>query len=179
MTARVNPGTNRFPLYLGAVGASSMAMGLQTVLFPWIVVGVLGEDAHRLGLAQMAVMIPNLLFILVGGALSDSRHLGTHLSRLYLFYALPLGLIITMAFSAQLAYWQLLVYGVVYGMITAFVQPARESLLPQLTQQVLQKAVANRHWCSLAPSRWASAERECWAISTCSCCWACSCCCLW
>lgn len=142
MTDRVDPGTNRFPFYLGAVGTSSMAMGLQTVLFPWIVVGVLGEDAHRLGLAQMAVMIPNLLFILVGGALSDSRHLGTHLGRLYLLYALPLGLIITLAFSEQLAYWQLLVYGVVYGMITAFVQPARESLLPQLTRQVLQTAVA-------------------------------------
>ena len=136
------PGAARFPFYLGAVGAHSMAMGLQTVLFPWLVVGILNADAHGLGLAQMAVMVPNLLFILVGGALSDHRHLGTHLGRLYLLYALPIGLILAAALGDLLSYWQALVYGVLYGVITAFIQPARESLLPQLTDQALQRAVA-------------------------------------
>lgn len=133
---------NRFPFYLGAVGAHSMAMGLQTVLFPWIVVGILGEDPHRLGLAQMVVMIPSLLFILLGGAISDNRHLGTHLSRLYLLYGVPIGLLISLAFSGLLTYWQVLCYGAAYGTITAFIQPGRESLLSQLTDQALQQAVA-------------------------------------
>lgn len=134
--------SSRFHNYLGAVGASSMAMGLQNVLFPWIVVGILGEDPHRLGLAQMAVMLPNLLFILIGGAFSDSRHLGTHLGRLYLVYGFPIGMLLAMAVSGLLVYWHVLLYAVLYGLTTAFVQPARESLLPQLTGQALQQAVA-------------------------------------
>ncbi len=131
-----------FQYYLSGLGSSGVAMGLQVVIFPWLVVGVLHEPADRVGLAQMAVMLPNLLFILVGGALSDNRHLGTYVSSLYLLYILPFGIMFGAALTGHLSYQVLIFFGVGYGMITAFLQPARESLLVQVCGDNLQSAVA-------------------------------------
>lgn len=131
-----------FQYYLGGVGASSVAMGLQVVIFPWLVVGVLNEPADRVGLAQMVAMLPNLLLILVGGALSENRHLGTYLSKLYLLYAIPFVIMLVASVSGYLSYYMLLGFGATYGVITAFIQPARESLLAQVGGNNLQQSVA-------------------------------------
>lgn len=146
MTLPIPPATNQtresFHFYLGGVGASSLAQGAQIVLYPWLLVGVLGESADRVGLGQMALMLPQLLFILIGGVVSDNRHLGRHLFRLYLFYSLPcLLLLITLCFG-ELSYSLMLLFGFCFGTVTAFIQPARESLLSQVADQQLQQAVA-------------------------------------
>ena len=44
----------RFHWYLAGIGVGAIAMGLQVVLFPWILVGVLHETPDRVGLAQGA-----------------------------------------------------------------------------------------------------------------------------
>ncbi len=133
---------NGFHYYLGALGCSAIAMGLQVVIFPWLVVGVLNEAPDRVGLAQMAVMLPNLLLILWGGALSDNRHLGTFVSRLYLLYMLPFAVMLVATLAGYLSYSLLILFGTTYGVISAFVQPARESLLSQLAADNLQRSVA-------------------------------------
>ena len=130
-----------FQYYLGGLGSSAVAMGLQVVIFPWLVVGVLHEPADRVGLAQMAVMLPNLLLILLGGALSDNRHLGSYLFRLYLLYLLPFGMMFIVVNQGLLSYELLIVFGASYGVITAFIQPARESLLSQVASEDLQRSV--------------------------------------
>lgn len=131
-----------FRLYLGGVGASSLAQGLQIVIFPWLLVGILGEPAERVGYAQMALMLPQLLFVLIGGVVSDNRHLGQHLFRLYLFYSIPsLLLLLTLWFDA-LSFSLMLLFGFCFGTVTAFIQPARESLLSQVAEHHLQQAVA-------------------------------------
>ncbi|MEZ0122468.1 MAG: MFS transporter [Candidatus Reddybacter sp.] len=138
------PGGQRlssFQYYLGGLGSSAVAMGLQVVIFPWLVVGVLHEPADRVGLAQMAVMLPNLLLVLLGGALSDNRHLGSYLFRLYLLYLLPFGMMLIAVSQGLLSYELLIVFGASYGVITAFVQPARESLLSQVASEDLQRSV--------------------------------------
>lgn len=132
---------SRFQYYLGGIGSSAVAMGLQVVIFPWLVVGVLHEPADRVGLAQMAVMLPNLLLILLGGALSDNRHLGSYLFRLYLLYLLPFGMMFIIVNQGLLSYELLIVFGASYGVITAFIQPARESLLSQVAGEDLQRSV--------------------------------------
>lgn len=136
------PRYSSFQYYLAGLGTSAIAMGLQVVIFPWLVVGVLNESADRVGLAQMAAMLPNLLLILLGGAVSDNRHLGTYLSRLYLLYCLPFGVMLVAALNGYLNYQLLILFGLGYGVITAFVQPARESLLTQVCGENLQGAVA-------------------------------------
>ena len=131
-----------FRTYLGGVGASSIAQGLQIVIFPWLLVGVLGESAVRVGYAQMALMLPQLLFILVGGVISDNRHLGRHLFRLYMFYSVPCLLLLVAVWMDYLSFGLMLLFGFCFGTVTAFIQPARESLLAQVADKQLQQAVA-------------------------------------
>ena len=117
-------------------------MGLQKVLYPWLVVGVLNESPSKLGLAQLAVLLPSLLFVLPGGVVSDRRHRGTWLSLLYLLYLLPIGLLIVGFSLGDPAFYQLILYGFLFGTITAFVQPARESMLGHAAPEVMHQAVA-------------------------------------
>lgn len=140
----------RFHWYLGGIGVGAIAMGVQVVLFPWILVGVLHEAPDRVGLAQTAVLLPSLLLILWGGALSDNRHLGTWLRALFRLYALPCGVLLAAASAGWLDYRLLLLFGIGYGTITAFVQPAREGLLPQLCGADLQRAVAQSTFAQFA-----------------------------
>jgi MFS family permease len=117
-------------------------MGLHAVLYPWLVVGVLNESPSRLGLAQLAVLLPNLLFILPGGVISDRRHRGSWLSRLYMLYTLPIALLLGAIIYDQLSFTVLILFGMAFGTVSAFVQPARESLLGYTSQTLMHQAVA-------------------------------------
>ncbi|TFH68760.1 MFS transporter [Gammaproteobacteria bacterium LSUCC0057] len=131
-----------FNRYLGGVACAQLAMGIHAVIYPWLVVGVLQESPSRLGSALMAVFLPNLLFTLVGGAMAESRHGGRWLAQLYALYLLPLLLLLAVLFGDQLSYPLLLGYGLLYGTITAFVQPAREALLGHVPTSGVHRAVA-------------------------------------
>ena len=137
-----NNSVGNFKTYLGGVGASSLAQGLQIVIFPWLLVGILNETALRVGYAQMALMFPQLFFILLGGVVSDNRHLGHHLFRLYLFYCAPCFVLLIAIWQGYLSFGLMLLFGVCFGTVTAFIQPARESLLSQVADTQLQRAVA-------------------------------------
>ena len=117
-------------------------MGIHKVLYPWLVVGVLHESPSQLGLAQLALLLPNLLFILPGGVLSDRSHRGTWLSLLFLLFLLPLGLLLIAVVSGELSFALLLLFGISFGSLLAFVQPARESLLGYAAPEIMHQAVA-------------------------------------
>lgn len=134
--------SRRFRFFLGGVGTGSLLGGLQVVLYPWLVTGVLGESPTRIGLAQMMALLPALLFILIGGAVSERRHPGKLLLSLYLLYILPYGLLMMLVIQGSLNYGLVVLFGFSYGLITSFVQPARESLLPRVASEQLQRAVA-------------------------------------
>ncbi|EAS46955.1 hypothetical protein GB2207_04982 [gamma proteobacterium HTCC2207] len=138
------PSTQTFSFrhYLATIGSSNLAMGLHAVLYPWLVVGVLEESPSRLGLAQLAVLLPNLLFILPGGVISDRRHRGSWLSQLYMLYTLPIALLLGAIIYDQLTFTVLIVFGMTFGTVSAFVQPARESLLGYASQTLMHQAVA-------------------------------------
>ena len=64
-------------------------MGLQKVFYPWLVVGVLELSPSYLGLAQLAVLLPSLLFVLPGGVVSDRMHrlvAGYHCCTCYILF---------------------------------------------------------------------------------------------
>jgi len=134
--------TFSFRHYLATIGSSNLALGLHAVLYPWLVVGVLEESPSRLGLAQLAVLLPNLLFILPGGVISDSRHRGSWLGQLYLLYTIPIMLLLWVIIFAEVSFPLLILFGMTYGTVSAFVQPARESLLGYASQTLMHQAVA-------------------------------------
>lgn len=143
MTSEALPDDGRhFFWYLAALGAASFALGLQFVIYPWLVVGVLNEAPDRVGVAQMMVLLPTLFLILVGGALSDQRHAGNWVSRLYLGYLAPLAVLLVALWQDWLSFPLLLMVGVGFGVMNALVQPARESLLSQIAGKNVQSFVA-------------------------------------
>ena len=128
--------------YLAAIGTNSIATGIHSVLFPWSVIGVLGASASQLGLAQMAILLPNTIFLLFGGVISDRVHRGTWLSLLYMLYIIPLSMLWWFYEFNTLTFQLLLLSGVMFGFLNAFVQPARESLLVFTPSQVMHQSVA-------------------------------------
>ena len=52
-----------FGHYLATIGASNFALGLFSVIYPWLIIGVLQESPSRLGLARvLAVFVVCALF---------------------------------------------------------------------------------------------------------------------
>src|SRR3970282_306506 len=82
-----------FRWYLGGVAAWFTSFGIQTIVFPWLLALVLQAPAQRGGIAQMAMMAPAIVFMLLGGAVADRADCRRLLLRYHLLAALaPLAL---------------------------------------------------------------------------------------
>ena len=117
------------------------SLGLQFVLFPYLVANVLNETPARIGIAQMSLSAPALLFMLLGGATADRGDPRTILFRVHLFAALP-PLALATALNADLLSFEILVcYGLFMGTATAFAMPARDATLNLVARGNIQKTV--------------------------------------
>ena len=58
-------------IYLIAISTWFAAFGMQSVLFAWLVTIMLREPAERVGYAQMSILLPGMLLILLAGAIAD------------------------------------------------------------------------------------------------------------
>ncbi|HAH11833.1 MAG TPA: hypothetical protein DCL48_17190, partial [Alphaproteobacteria bacterium] len=108
-------------------GASMMG-----VLFPWILAQKLNLGADLVGLGQMLVQVPMLL-ILFGGATADGQHLPSYLARLQLMLTVPALALAAATASGALTFEIAVLCGVVTSIIGAFVLPARDSLIADVT----------------------------------------------
>ncbi len=133
-----------FPAYLAGIASWFVPLGVQMVLFPWLVAVVLHMDAFAVGLAQAAAMAPSLLFLPLGGLVADRGNPRRLLLRYHLLYALPpLALAILLLSGGPLSYTLLIVYGITAGAIGAFAIPTRDALLPVVAKGgELPRAVA-------------------------------------
>lgn len=134
---------NAFPVYLAGLASWFVPLGIQMVLFPWLVAVVLHMDAFAVGVAQAAVMAPSLLFLPLGGLVADRGNPRRLLLRYHLLYALPPLALAFVLWSDGLSYPLLIAYGIVAGAIGAFAIPTRDALLPVVAPTGgLPKAVA-------------------------------------
>jgi len=137
------PPVNTFPVYLAGLGSWFVPLGIQMVLFPWLVAVVLHMDAFAVGVAQAAVMAPSLLFLPLGGLVADRGNARQLLMRYHLLYALPPLALAAVLWSDGLSYPLLIAYGIAAGAIGAFAIPTRDALLPVVAPKGgLPKAVA-------------------------------------
>jgi MFS family permease len=94
------------------------------------------------GIAQMAMMAPAIVFMLLGGAVADRADCRRLLLRYHFLAALaPLALAGIVAVGA-LGYSSLLGYGIVMGTLGAFVVPARDALLTRVVRRGRERAIA-------------------------------------
>ena len=120
--------TREFSWFLIGQASWFSAFGVQAVLFPYLIVNVLLQGPEQIGLAQMAMMGPSLLLMLVGGVVADASILRKLLASLQCVAALP-----PRTDCALLVYGPtfpaLITYALCYGACQAFVLPARDALL--------------------------------------------------
>lgn len=132
-------------IYLTAVSLSALAMGVQVVLLPWLVVGELGLGATQVGWVQASVLLPNLLFILVGGVFADRRDGGVWMPLLLLLVMAVHAGLLMLVWSGYFQWQYVLLYGALLGLCQAFMQPLRDTLLARVANpqdgEALQKTV--------------------------------------
>jgi len=127
--------------YMSGHGLYFLAMGIQSVLFPWLLTVLLGETADRVGIGQMLFYLPTLLLVLYGGAVADRNDCRALLLRLQFAAALPSLLLIGLTLGGLLNFSALVLFALVTGTLSAFLTPARDSLLTRVSGGDIQRAV--------------------------------------
>lgn len=133
--------TARLSLYLGGQASWYLSLGIQFVLFPYLVAQELHESAARVGIAQMTLMAPSLLFILLGGTVADHGDVRRILMRVHALAAVPPAVLTIILMTGHLSYNVLIGYALAMGTLSAFAMPARDSALTRIAETGIQQAV--------------------------------------
>ncbi len=127
--------------YFLGTGTWFFAYGLQSVIFAWLVTMVLQESAEKVGLAQMAFLLPATLLVLLGGSLADHFG-GKRLAIIGHLLAATAPLFLTIVtWLGGMSYTTVLIFAVVMGCAQALVTPARDGLLANLAGGNIQRRV--------------------------------------
>ena len=104
------------------------------MLFAWLVTMVLHESPAMVGVAQMSMLVPATLFMLVGGSLADHFG-GRRIAAIAQALAAVPPLLLALAVAAgALRFGALVGYAIAMGLAQAFVTPARDSLLNDVAE---------------------------------------------
>ena len=137
--AESSPAMRRW--YLLGFGLYFSAMGIQSVLYPWILTQVLNESASRVGFAQMMSMVPMLTLVLFGGVVADRNELRRHLVVLQCLIAIvPLSLAVIIRLDS-LSFFLMIAMSLSAGALGAFIIPAREAMLVRVAGGQIQQTV--------------------------------------
>ncbi len=129
-------------LFNVAVASWFGAWGLQVLLITWMLVGELGLGAERIGIGQMAMMLPAPFFLLFGGVTADRYDRRRLLVGLHLLAALVSAGMAVLVGRGALSFAAVVGLALILGTIQAFVFPARDALLNQVAGSNLLRAVA-------------------------------------
>lgn len=130
-----------FHLYLLGTGSWFLALGIQSVMFAWLVTMVLHESPQMVGIAQMTMLIPTMLFILVGGSLADVIGGRRIVIVAQGVAVLPPLFLFAVIWSGHLSFQAMIYYAIVMGLAQAFATPSRDGLLNQVADSGIQRAV--------------------------------------
>ena len=127
--------------YLFGTGSWFLGYGIQTVTFAWLVTMVLHESPEMVGVAQMTMLIPTMLLILVGGSLADQLGGRRMVIVAQSVAVLPPLILLAALWADALTFRTMIFYALVMGVAQAFVTPARDGLLAQVAQGRIQRTV--------------------------------------
>ncbi len=123
------------PAYLVVQASWFMAFGLQIVLFPYLITQRLDLGGKELGLANMALATPSVIFLLIGGVVAERLPSRNLLILLHLLAALPaFGLAYAIHVDA-LSYPLMILYGLSIGTIGAFMMPIRDATVNEVVER--------------------------------------------
>ncbi len=123
------------PAYLAVQATWFVAFGLQMVLFPYLITNKLGLGGTELGIANLALSGPSVIFLLLGGVVAERASGKNLLMILHVMAALPaFGLAFALA-TGNLSYPYMIAYGLALGTVGAFMMPARDSILNEVVER--------------------------------------------
>ena len=128
--------------FLASGGSWFASWGMQQVVFAWLVVDVLNEDAARVGTAQMVGTLPSVVFLLLGGALADRVERRQTLLLTHVGGGLAALVLVAVIVSQRLDFGAVLVYAALWGILHAIQLPARDAMLFDVGQRALSRAVS-------------------------------------
>lgn len=125
------------PGYLCVQFTWFMAFGLQMVLLPHLILSELhlSLNGSALGIANFALAVPSVIFILFGGVVAeraDGRKLLICLHTLAALPAIGLGLAVM---TNSLTYSHMIIYGLALGTVGAFMMPARDAIVNEVVER--------------------------------------------
>jgi DHA3 family tetracycline resistance protein-like MFS transporter len=120
-----------YRLLVGGMSVSLLGDGLFLVALAWQVYA-LSNAPTALASVGIAMTIPTIVCLLLGGAVSDRYDRRMVMLCADAVRALGLATLAFLSVSGALALWELMAVAVVYGAATAFFDPASDALVPQL-----------------------------------------------
>ncbi|WP_300379224.1 MFS transporter [Henriciella sp.] len=126
---------SELPAYLMIQCSWFTAFGLQMVLFPYLITNRLGLDGTELGLANMALSGPSVIFLLLGGVVAERTRGKPLLMSLHFAAALPAAALAIVIATGNLAYGFMIIYGLAMGTVGAFMMPARDSIINEVVER--------------------------------------------
>lgn len=127
--------------YLGSVAVSGVAFAMQQLLLAWLLIGVLGLPADRVGLLQATIGLPGVLLMLWGGARADRVDPRGLLVRVYALAALVPLVLALVETSGALSVWIVAVWGLAMSSVVSFSVPAQQAMLNRVAAGAVQKGV--------------------------------------
>ncbi len=95
----------------------------------------LSNSPSSMALVGVALTVPQIVLVLVGGVLSDRFERRRVMLAADLVRCASLGVLATLSVSGVLELWHMVVFAVVYGAASAFFMPAFEALVPHLVPE--------------------------------------------
>ncbi|HEY1515447.1 MAG TPA: MFS transporter [Solirubrobacteraceae bacterium] len=120
-----------YRLLVGGLSVSLLGDGLFLVALAWQVY-TLSDAPTALATVGIAMTVPTIVCLLIGGAVSDRCDRRLVMLAADTVRAFVLAALAALAVTGALKLWELLVIAVVYGAATAFFNPASDALVPQL-----------------------------------------------
>ncbi|CAN5521755.1 MFS transporter [soil metagenome] len=132
----------RFAWFFGARVTSTAGSTMAPIALAFAVLE-LTDSASALGLVLAARMIPMVLFLLLGGVLSDRFDRSMVMRVSNLLSALTQGTVAYLVISGHAELWMLILLEAANGTVAAFTMPAMEGIIPQIVPRAhLQQANA-------------------------------------
>jgi MFS family permease len=120
-----------FALLWSGMTVSLLGDGIYFVAIAWQVYA-LSNAPTALSVVGVAWTLPTVIFLLVGGAISDRRERRRLLLAANLAEAVAIGLIGVLSVTGALELWMLFVLVAIYGAAEAFFIPAFDAIVPTL-----------------------------------------------
>jgi MFS family permease len=133
--------TRQLRAYLLANVAFLVPSGLQTIVFPWLVVVALHESPERVGIAQMITQLPGLFLLLFAGLVADRIEQRRILIVTHLLVAMSQLAMAWLVGAGALTFNSLMVLALLAGIAGVFSGPPRDAMLTRVAGDRIQRTV--------------------------------------